>query len=193
MTPRPFRAASCFFEAQRLGNLDEASRRIDWHGDSGLRDGADGVYFGGQTAANLQPGLKLDLTGGYHDATDVLPDLGGADTFHITSLRDSLLNARDQITDLAIGSDRIDGPRAGSAADLRELGRGADLTPVALAAVITPTSFLAHGAANFNLGALGGTRTFPALNDGVAGFQAANDAIVEITGFSDSLPALAIV
>lgn len=59
-----------FYEAQRSGDLDEARKRIDWRGDSGLRDGADGVYFGGRTAANLQSGLTLDLSGGYHDAGD---------------------------------------------------------------------------------------------------------------------------
>ena len=59
-----------FYEGQRSGNLDEASNRIDWRGDSGLRDGQDGVYFGNNTSANLQAGLKLDLTGGYHDAGD---------------------------------------------------------------------------------------------------------------------------
>jgi endoglucanase len=59
-----------FYEAQRSGNLDEATNRIDWRGDSGLRDGLDGVYFGHNTSANLQAGLKLELSGGYHDAGD---------------------------------------------------------------------------------------------------------------------------
>ena len=59
-----------FYEGQRSGNLDEAANRIDWRGDSGLRDGLDGIYFGNNTSANLQPGLKLDLVGGYHDAGD---------------------------------------------------------------------------------------------------------------------------
>jgi endoglucanase len=76
LTGMPFNYAQAlqknflFYEAQRSGDVDEASKRIDWRGDSGLRDGADGVYFGGQTAANLQSGLTLDLTGGYHDAGD---------------------------------------------------------------------------------------------------------------------------
>jgi hypothetical protein len=126
-------------------------------------------------------------------AVDVLTGLGGADTFRFTSLRDSLLNANDQITDLAIGSDRIDGPRAVAAADVRQLGRAATLNATAVAAVLTPAAFRANGAATFSFGASGGTRTFLALNDGVAGFQAANDAIVEITGFRGSLAALAIV
>ncbi|MEA5411194.1 bluetail domain-containing putative surface protein, partial [Synechococcus sp. BA-120 BA3] len=127
---------------------------------------------------------------------DVLTGLGGADTFRLNNLRDSLLGAPDQITDLAIGSDRIDGPRAISAAALRELGAVASLTPNALAAVLTPASFAANGGATFTLAAGGsgsGSRTFLALNDGTAGFQASSDAIVEITGYSGSLAALAVV
>lgn len=64
------RQSMLFYEAQRSGDLDEATNRIPWRGDSGLRDGRDGVYFGSRTAANLQPGLSLDLTGGYQDAGD---------------------------------------------------------------------------------------------------------------------------
>ena len=43
---------------------------MSWRGDSGLRDGRDGVYFGDVTEENLQNGLSLDLSGGYHDAGD---------------------------------------------------------------------------------------------------------------------------
>ena len=59
-----------FYEAQRSGDLDELSNRISWRGDSGLRDGLDGVFFGGEAPENLQANLNLDLTGGYHDAGD---------------------------------------------------------------------------------------------------------------------------
>ena len=59
-----------FYEANRSGDLDEANNRIAWRGDSGLNDGRDGIYFGDATPANLQTGLSLDLTGGYHDAGD---------------------------------------------------------------------------------------------------------------------------
>jgi endoglucanase len=126
-------------------------------------------------------------------SADVLTGLGGADTFRIGNLRHSLLGAHDQITDLAIGSDRVDGPRAVAASAVRQLGRAASLTPTAVAAVLTPAAFAANGAATFSIPASGGTRTFLALNDGVAGFQSANDAIVEITGYSGALSALAIV
>ena len=43
-----------FYEAQRSGRLP-ASNRVEWRGDSGLRDGAD---------------VGLDLTGGWYDAGD---------------------------------------------------------------------------------------------------------------------------
>ncbi|MGE4602708.1 MAG: glycoside hydrolase family 9 protein, partial [Planctomycetota bacterium] len=59
-----------FYEANRSGDLDEASKRIDWRGDSTLTDGADGIYFGDRTPENLQQGLSFDLTGGYFDAGD---------------------------------------------------------------------------------------------------------------------------
>ena len=59
-----------FYEANRSGDLDEANNRIPWRGDSGLNDGRDGIYFGDANLANLQAGLSLDLTGGYHDAGD---------------------------------------------------------------------------------------------------------------------------
>ncbi|MFY8149015.1 MAG: glycoside hydrolase family 9 protein [Prochlorococcaceae cyanobacterium] len=59
-----------FYEANRSGNLDEATNRVPWRGDSGLRDGLDGVWFGDRRPENLQQGLSLDLTGGYHDAGD---------------------------------------------------------------------------------------------------------------------------
>ena len=59
-----------FYEANRSGDLDEANNRIPWRGDSGLNDGRDGIYFGDANPSNLQAGLSLDLTGGYHDAGD---------------------------------------------------------------------------------------------------------------------------
>lgn len=45
-----------FYEAQRSGKLP-GNNRVEWRGDSGLKDGADN---------------KIDLTGGWHDAGDHL-------------------------------------------------------------------------------------------------------------------------
>ncbi|MGE5557054.1 MAG: glycoside hydrolase family 9 protein [Bacillota bacterium] len=44
-----------FYECQRSGNLDESTLRMNWRGDSGMRDGSD---------------VGLDLTGGWYDAGD---------------------------------------------------------------------------------------------------------------------------
>jgi hypothetical protein len=63
------------------------------------------------------------------------------------------------------------------------------LSAAAIGAVLTPASFPAltttslDSAATFTFG----TRTFLAINDGVAGFSAATDSILEITGVSGNL------
>ncbi len=44
-----------FYECQRSGNLDEKNLRMNWRGDSGLKDGSD---------------VGVDLTGGWYDAGD---------------------------------------------------------------------------------------------------------------------------
>lgn len=44
-----------FYECQRSGKLDAAKLRMNWRGDSGLKDGSD---------------VGLDLTGGWYDAGD---------------------------------------------------------------------------------------------------------------------------
>ena len=44
-----------FYELQRSGDIDEATARTNWRGDSGMTDGAD---------------AGLDLTGGLYDAGD---------------------------------------------------------------------------------------------------------------------------
>ncbi len=88
-----------------------------------------------------------------------------------------------------IGTDIIDGPNAISAANLARLGAVSALTAAGISAVLTNTTFVANGAATFTFG----TQTFLALNNATAGFQSANDALIEITGFTGSLTNLAII
>ena len=134
----------------------------------------------------LLGGLGDDLLVGGTGA-DVLTGGLGVDTFQF-ALADSPLAGFDQITDLKIGTDRIDGPTAVSAANLRELGAAA-LTQGAIGNVLTAGTFAANGAATFSVG----SRTFLALNDGTAGFQAGTDAVIELTGFTGNLTDLAII
>jgi hypothetical protein len=97
------------------------------------------------------------------------------------------------ITDLKIGSDVIDGPNAVSSANLAQLGAVSGLTEAAIQSILTAADFLADSAATFNFGSGASEQTFLALNDSVAGFSAATDSIVEITGYTGSINQLAIV
>ncbi len=101
------------------------------------------------------------------------------------------------IADLEIGIDQINGLTAIAAADIAQLGTVAALDEVGISELLTASDFGAGLGATFTLAsALGsgiGERTFLALNDGTAGFEARTDGIVEITGFSGSLAELAII
>ncbi len=77
-----------------------------------------------------------------------------------------------------LGNDRLTG---GLGADLLIGGAGANL--------LTAATFVANGAATFTVG---GDR-FLALNDATAGFQAAQDIVLNITGFSGSISNLAVI
>ncbi|MFN6340172.1 MAG: choice-of-anchor L domain-containing protein [Cyanobacteriota bacterium] len=148
------------------------------------------LLVGGAGADTLVGGTGADvLTGGTGGAGDTT-----ADTFKLGALNESLLASFDRITDLVIGTDKIDGPTSVSAANLKEgLGAVTDLTQSAIQAVLTSTSFAKSGAATFTFGGGTATRTFLALNDSTAGFSATSDAIVEITGYSGLLSNLAVI
>ena len=120
---------------------------------------------------------------------DVLTGLSGNDVFRLSQLSDSLLGQHDRITDLEIGIDRIDGPNAVGLSRVRQLGAVTSLNETDLKQVLTPTTFVAGGAAVYGFDG----RTFLALNDTIAGFNATRDAVIEITGFRGSLTQLTIV
>ena len=141
-------------------------------------------YQTGDTAANL---IKAG------SGVDLLTGLAGSDVFRITSLGQSLLGAFDRITDFSIGADSLDGPNAVAAGEMAKLGSLSALSEAGMATVLTTTSFLADKAATFTVGSGSTTRTFVALNDAVAGFQATGDAFIEITGYAGDLRGLAVI
>ena len=141
-------------------------------------------YQTGDTAANL---IKAGTT------ADLLTGLAGSDVFRFTSLDQSLLGAFDRITDFSIGADSLDGPNAVAAAEVAKLGMAAAFSEAGLATVLTATSFLANKAATFTVGSGPSTRTFLALNNATAGFQASGDAVLEITGYAGDLRGLAVI
>ena len=163
-------------------------------GHDQLGGGSGNDFLGGGKGADSLSGHDGDdiLSGGF--AGDTLTGGDGDDTFRYALLTQSLLaegfltDTFDVITDLAIGTDTIEGVTAVSADNVQQLGAVATLNEAGLQAVLTETSFAANGAATFT----SGTRNFLALNDGVDGFQVTSDAVIEITGFTGNLADLAI-
>ena len=172
-----------------------------------LRDAA-GNPFAGTTTYDFR---TTNVVTGTPAANDILPfsstvdrltGLAGADTFRLSTLSDALLPASattsiDRITDLVTGLDTIDAPVArtlATALNPTVFGAVTEISSAALGALLTPASFPAltttssGGVATFTFG----TRTFLAINDGVAGFSTATDSILEITGYSGSLGQLRI-
>jgi hypothetical protein len=56
-----------------------------------------------------------------------------------------------------------------------------------IAARLTTAVFTANSAAQFTFGTGTNTRSFVAINDATAGFNATTDAIIEVTGFTGTL------
>jgi Ca2+-binding RTX toxin-like protein len=140
-------------------------------------------HLTGNSAANI-------IIGGA--GADVLSGLGGADTFRYTALSNSRLAGFDRIIDLDIGKDILDGPRAVSAVNTKELGAVATLDQAGISAVLTTAFFGANQAGTFTFGSGTATRTFLVLNDATDGFSSTSDCLIEITGYTGELTKLAI-
>ena len=176
-----------------------------------LRDQAGNLFVGSSTygfgTTNVVSGGPANDILAFTSTVDRLTGLAGADTFRHTSLSDSLLPAVastpiDRITDLVTGLDTIDAPVARSLAQALNpvpLGMVAELSASAITALLTPVSFPSltttstGGVASFTYSdPVAGTRTFLAINNDTAGFSAATDAILEITGYNGSLSSLQV-
>ncbi|MFN5194755.1 MAG: beta strand repeat-containing protein [Cyanobacteriota bacterium] len=149
----------------------------------------------GNTLANqLDGGAGNDtLSGG--TGADQLSGGAGNDCFRWAALNESLLSGIDRIIGLQIGVDSLDGPSAVTAAALQELGAAASLAAADLTTLLSPALLPAGGAATFTYQAPAAgspLRTFLALNDSTAGFNSSSDALIELTGYSGSLTALAV-
>jgi len=107
----------------------------------------------------------------------------GADRFSYKTLTDSLLNNFDTITDFnaSVGNDLflVTTARAG----FSTAGSVLTLNTVGISAQLTTTNFGANFAATFRFG----TRTFVAINNATAGFNANTDSIIEVTGLTGTL------
>ncbi len=137
------------------------------------------------------------------NGADTLTGGLGADTF-IFQFGQSTISTSDSITDFAINSDKIDlltqGGNAMSAPS--NFSRAADSTATTLQNLINQVFTDANGAITGNqglgvnsaalvqvtTGAIAGT--YLVINDSAAGFQSSNDLLINITGFTGTLPAL---
>jgi len=154
------------------------------------------ILSGGAGNDILDGGAGNDtLIGG--SGLDTLTGGTGSDTFQFAAA-DALISGTTSLTferiiDFSIGTDSLDGPNAVTSTNLAKLGRISTLTSASIGSLLTTTSFKANGAASFLFASGTTMRTFVALNDANAGFQANTDNVVEITGYSGFLNNLAII
>lgn len=146
----------------------------------------------GNEGNNILTGNNANNTLMGETGNDVLIGARGADTlvgglgrdrFDYRVLSDSLLSNFDQITDFTAtpGNDLFRVSTVPTA--LVNGGMVASLDAIDIGARLTSTTFVAHGAARFTVG----TRSFVAINDANAGFNANADAIIEVTGLTGTL------
>jgi len=130
---------------------------------------------------------------------DTLTGNGGNDIF-VFRFGESTVTALDRITDFAIGADKIDLLTQGGGALNKPAAftRAADSAATNINTIVNNVFADANGAQAGNQ-ALGinraalvkaGASTYLMVNDGVAGFQSANDLVINLTGFTGALPAL---
>ena len=110
----------------------------------------------------------------------------GADTFAYSSLLDSLIGGTskaprfESITDFDLFDDKIDVPGSSPRAVTMLGSVGASLTTSSITTLLSSDRFVAAGAVCFSFG----NRMFLGVNDTMAGFNSAQDAVIEITGFN---------
>ena len=136
-------------------------------------NGANNILHGSAGNDILTGGLGKDtLIGGL-----------GVDRFDYRTLTHSVLSIFDVITgfNANAGNDLFLVSTARSV--FSNAGSVVTLDIAGIAAKLTNTVFTANSAAQFTFG----TRTFVAINDATAGFSAATDAIIEVTGLTGTL------
>ncbi|HIK10546.1 MAG TPA: Ig-like domain-containing protein [Oscillatoriaceae cyanobacterium M33_DOE_052] len=176
------------------------------NGNDLLNGGAGNDLLNGGDGNDLLNGGAGDdlLNGGA--GRDTLTGSTGADNF-VFQFGQSTVAASDRITDLAIGTDKIDLLTQGGAAMSAptSFSRAANNAATTLATALTQVFTDANGALagnqalGLNSAALfvatnsGIAGTYLVVNDATAGFQSDNDLVVNITGYTGTLPAMGAI
>ena len=161
-----------------------------------IGNSANNTLNGGAGNDTLNGGAGQDTLTGSTDADNFVFQFG-----------QSTVAASDRITDFAIGSDKIDLlTQAGAAMSApTSFSRAANNAATTLATVVTQVFTDANGslAGNQALGinsaalvvvtnsAIAGT--YLVVNDATAGFQSGNDLVVNLTGYTGTLPTLGTI
>ncbi|MBD2663840.1 SCP-like extracellular protein, putative [Richelia sinica FACHB-800] len=148
------------------GTGNAGHNRITGNSGNNILTGLDGndIFTGG--------GGKDTLTGGL-----------GQDRFNYQTLTHSLLNNFDRITDFNANAGQDLFQLSTQRSGFINVGAVATLDNAGITAKLTTTNFGTNFAAQFTFG----SRTFVAINDGIAGFNATTDGIVEVTGFTGTI------
>ena len=163
---------------------------------SSFGDTINGNYYGNE----ISGGSGKDYIDGY-SGNDTIT--GGADgdiliggignnIFRYPELTDSLINDYDLIKDFKIGLDQITAPNAIQSKEILKLGSLTSIKPFDLSNELNPVKYLPNKAATFIYQNGDKLNTFLTINDSIAGFQPAKDAVIEITGYQGDLNALSI-
>ncbi|MBE9073063.1 Calx-beta domain-containing protein [Microcystis sp. LEGE 08355] len=165
--------------------------------------GTNNINGTGNNANNIITGNSGNNQINGANGADILTGGPGADTF-IFQFGQSTISTSDRITDFAINSDKIDLLTQGGLpmSAPSSFSRAANSTVTTLDNLINQVFTDANGATTGNqglgvnsaalvqvtTGAIAGT--YLVINDSTAGFQSSNDLLINITGFTGTLPAL---
>ncbi len=169
---------------------------------NGTGNGLNNQITGNSGNNNLNGAAGNDTLNGAA-GVDTLTGGTGTDIF-IFQFGQSTSAALDRVTDFAIGTDKIDLlSQAGAAINAPvAFTRAANSTVTNINTIVTNVFTDANGATAGNQ-ALGinsavlvrdnTASTYLIINDGTAGFQSANDLVINLTGLTGTLPALGAI
>ena len=163
---------------------------------SAFGDRIYGNYFGNAISAGsgkdyIDGYLGDDTITGGADGDILIGGLGN-NIFKFPVLSDSLIADYDWISDLKIGFDQITAPTAVQAKEILKLGAVTSIKPFDISNTLNAGNYLPNKAAVFSYQNGDKLNTFLTINDSVAGFQPAKDAVIEITGYQGDLNSLSI-